>query len=385
MADTKLQKKYREAAKKLSSPKPRELPSGNWRCEIMVKGKKISVVESDPSVAHARALAMKAGILQKREEDQLLRRGSLSLTKAIDKYIEARENVLSPSTVRGYKEIQKNRFPGLMEKQVNLICATDVQMAVNEDAKKVSAKTIKNAVALVSSVISEYQPIDLGKLRLPQRKRKEHAYLTESQLIDFFDAIRGDLVELPLLMAVWLGMRRSEIMGLCWDSIDFEKKTLRIQRTYIKDKDGNYVLRDALKTEASRRVLDCPDYILSKLSEYTPLHRSGRVFTMHPNTLYKNMKKTCEAANIEFVGVHGLRHTNASVMLSLGIVDKIAMARGGWSTDVTMKQVYQHLFPADVATASDKMDAFFQGVLTGQPKKKSSHKISHENKKDVDK
>ena len=86
------------------------------------------------------------------------------------------------------------------------------------------------------------------------------------------------------------------------------------------------------------------------------------------------MRDICERNGIDFVGVHGLRHTNASVMLSLGIVDKVAMARGGWSTDVTMKSVYQHVFPDDKVSATALVDTYFSGVAEG----KIAHKIAHE-------
>lgn len=59
----------------------------------------------------------------------------------------------------------------------------------------------------------------------------------------------------------------------------------------------------------------------------------------------------------------GLRHTNASVMLSLGIVDKVAMARGGWSTDYTMKNVYQHLFQEDKKNADELIDDYLNQKL----------------------
>ena len=59
----------------------------------------------------------------------------------------------------------------------------------------------------------------------------------------------------------------------------------------------------------------------------------------------------------------GLRHTNTSVMLSLGIVDKVAMARGGWSTDYTMKNVYQHLFQEDKKNADELIDDYLNQKL----------------------
>ena len=368
--DARALKRQKEKAEKLH-PKPILLSSGNWRCQIMIDGERLSVVDSDPEVAHAKALALKAGIAEEIRLREEQKSGNITLGDAIDQYISARENVLSPSTIAGYKEIKRNRFKGLMGKKVSKIDAQDLQIAVNQEAKTVAAKTIKNALGLVTSVIAEYREINTDRLRLPQRKRTEHAYLDEAGMISLFEAIQGDIVELPILMAVWLGMRRSEILGLCWDCVDFDRNQIRLERTLVKGPDG-YALRQEMKTEASRRILECPGYIMQKLDDYSH-QKVGRVFKMHPNTIYKNMKKVCEKNGIDFVGVHGLRHTNASVMLSLGIVDKIAMARGGWSTDFTMKQIYQHVFDADKVTAGEKVDKFFQSIAAGKdPRKEDS-------------
>ena len=54
-----------KAVKKLTNPTPVKLPSGSWRCQVMVNGQRVSVVDEDPEVAHAKALALKAGLLQK--------------------------------------------------------------------------------------------------------------------------------------------------------------------------------------------------------------------------------------------------------------------------------------------------------------------------------
>lgn len=357
-------------------PTPQKLPSGTWRCQVMVDGKRVSVVAETPGEAQAKAVALKNGLIEESAALKEVRKGALSLTSAIDRYIESRGNVLSPSTISGYREIQRNRFRGLMGKKVLDIEVADLQAAVNAEAATVSAKTIKNALGLTVAVISEYKDISAKRVRLPQRKRAEHAYLDEQGMMDLFEAIQGSAVEIPILLAVWLGMRRSEIMGLCWDSVDFESSKILVRRTYVRSEDGGYVLRDEMKTEASRRTLDCPGYILQKLEAYTPEHREGRVFLMHPNTIYDTMRDICQRKGVPFVGVHGLRHTNASVMLSLGIVDKVAMARGGWSTDITMKQIYQHVFQSDKDMAGDKVDSFFQSIA--DKKVDFARKIAHE-------
>lgn len=369
----KEKKRMLDRASKLK-PKPVLLPSGMWRCQVSVDGERKSITAETPELAHAQAIAVREGVLKQKEDREEERRGNISLGDAIDLYIKSRENVLSPSTVNGYKEIKRNRFKTIMDMKVRDIDQQDLQEAINEDAKTVSHKTVKNALGLVSSVLSEYKDINVKRLRLPREKKTEHAFLDDKGMIELFDAIRGSSVEIPILMAVWLGMRRSEILGLCWDCVDFREKKIHVRRTYLKDKEDGYVLVENTKTKASTRTMDCPDYILAKLKDYTPDKRTGRVFTMHPNTIYKMMRDICERHGIDFVGVHGLRHTNASVMLSLGIVDKVAMARGGWSTDITMKSVYQHVFADDKKTANILLDTYFSGVAEGKTAHKNAHK-----------
>lgn len=360
-------KKMRAKAAKLKNPKAEELPSGKFRCRVMVDGAAISVVDDDPEVAHAKALALKAGVIAKKEQDAAEKKGGITLTKAIDKHIEIRENVLSPSTINGYREIQRNRFPELMTMQIKDIDFFALQAAINSEAEKVGRKTIMNALTLVTAVLGDYgQETNIKKLKLPQRKKKAAQYYEEKELIELFDLIRGSFIELPILLGTWLGLRRSEIFGLCWDAVDFESGTIEIKRTYVKDKEKGYVLRDEMKTAESRRTLSCPGYILSKLEEYAPKSkRNGRIFTMHPNTPYQTLKDMCERSGLKFVGVHGLRHTNASVMVSLGVMDKYIMAEGGWSTDHTMKKVYQHVFESGRKGAAEKRDDFFKDISTG--------------------
>lgn len=357
-------KKLRAKAAKLSNPKPRELPSGAWRCEIMVDGKRISVTESDPQVAHAKALALKAGVI---EEQKKKASRAMTLKEAIEEYIKNRTEVLSPATIRGYHVILNNRFPALMKTPVKNIDENAIQAAINEDAKNVSAKTLKNAVGLVVAVVSRYQQINTKLIRFPQRQRKEHAYLDGDQIIKLILACDGDYAEIPILLGLWLGMRRSEIMGLQWESIDFDSRKIHVNHSLVFDKDDEPVIKAAMKTETSNRTLDCPAYILGKLDAYQPdkKKRTGTVFKMGINTPYENLERICKREGIPFVGIHGLRHTNASVMLSLGIVDKIAMARGGWATKDTMERIYQHLFSSDKANADTAINNYFEALLSG--------------------
>ena len=70
-----------------------------------------------------------------------------------------------------------------------------------------------------------------------------------------------------------------------------------------------------------------------------------------------------EKHGFEGVTFHDLRHINASVMLKLGIPDKYAMERGGWSTTSTLKRVYQETFREDRLAADEKIDNYFENLF----------------------
>lgn len=359
---------------KTKLPTPQKLPSGVYRCQVTVNGQRVSVVDPDPDVCQGRAVALKAGLIQQAAKPK----DHITLDEAITKYIDDRRSVLSPSTVMGYKGVQKNRFKTLMKTRICDIDKAALQRAISTDAESHSTKTLKNAVGLIAAVLSDYKDINTKGLKYPQRVRKEHAYLDTTQIVELITACQGNTAELPILLAVWLGLRRSEIMGLRWESVDFQEKKIRIEHALVPNEDGKYVEKAQLKNASSRRTLSCPDYILSKLATYQPepSKREGRVFTMDPSVIYNNLKKVSQRAGIPFVGVHGLRHTNASVMLSLGIVDKVAMKRGGWATDNTMKSVYQHVFSSDKDTADDMINAYFEAIV-GSSSKETAHETAH--------
>lgn len=359
-----LLEKRRKIAAKLT-PAVWELPSHSFRCQVSVDGKRKSFTDPDPVVAHANAVAWKLGLIEKKEIQKKASEGKVTLAEAIDEYIDSRDNVASPSTIRGYNVIKRNYFQSIMDNNVHDIDEFVLQRAINEEAKIRSYKTIKNGMGLILPVMSRYKQINTKLLKYPQRIKKEHAYLDAEQIVRLISACEGDIAEIPILMGVWLGLRRSEIMGLRWDAIDIENRKIRIERSMVIDTEGNTVIKDTMKTESSNRTLDLPAYIATKLEEATPPHkRHGQVFTIHYNTIYKNLEKICERADIPFVGVHGLRHTNASVMLSLGIIDKVAMARGGWSSKETMERIYQHIFTDDKQSADDAVNDYFNTLIS---------------------
>lgn len=366
---TEKEKKRLLARAEKLRPKPTLLPSGAWRCQIMIGGKRKSITAETPEAAHTKALALREGFL---EDQEKFSKDTITLGDAIERYVEDRRPVLSPSTVRSYLETKRNRIKDLQAMRVIDITEDDIQRSISSAARAgKSTKTIKNDITLAVAVISRYKDINTKNLKYPPKVKKEHKFLETDEIVRLISACEGDKAEIPILLALWLGLRRSEILGLCWDCIDFDNHKITIKRALVRDDKGTYAIKGYTKNESSNRVVSCPSYILDKISDL-PGERSGRLFkTNDTSFIYDGLKDICDREGITFPGVHGLRHTNASVMLSLGIMDKYAMARGGWSTDHTMKNVYQHLFSEDKKSADDAINAFFEGKI--------AHGTAHEN------
>lgn len=127
----------------------------------------------------------------------------------------------------------------------------------------------------------------------------------------------------------------------------------------MPDKDNQWVLKDGAKNEGSQRTVKCPEYIMSKLRE--KYHgQTGRVFKDHPDTIRRHVHAICKRAGISDTTVHGLRHANAAVMIALGVVDKYAMARNGWTSDYTFKQIYGYVFPEGANETDVLINSYFE-------------------------
>lgn len=356
--------------KKVKVPEAEKLPSGSYRCRVMVNGKRETFIRDTPGEAEQAALERKLFAEQNTAET---RKCGLPLTKAIDEYIGAKDAILSPATIRGYRVVQKNRFQSLMQTRLNNISFMNLQKAVNEEAKTCSPKTIRNAVGLLYAVL-KFHGIDMQPVALPQKIEKEKQIYTEDELRKLFDTVRGTDLEIVVLLACWIGMRRSEIIGLKWDGVDLDEKTLRVTSARVLNEHNEYVEKGT-KTEKSRRRFDLPDYIIDVLAKMP--HDSEYVVPISPQTIRNRLVAATEKAGVPFYGLHALRHTNASIMLSLNTPDKYAMERGGWSSEKTMKQIYQHTMTEKRKKVDADIDAYFSSIIG--PKKRPRWHIKKTN------
>ena len=144
-----------------------KLPSGSYRVRKMYKGKMYTVIfEGKPTQKEA-MLAM-ARKLEKMQEKQ---HQALTFSAAAERYIESKKNVLSPSTIRGYRGILRQLPNSFLDKSVYDITSIDVQREINRMSKDHSPKTVSNHHGFISAVLGMFCP-NLRLIPLYRKKPK---------------------------------------------------------------------------------------------------------------------------------------------------------------------------------------------------------------------
>lgn len=350
-------RQIKDAKKEIKIPTPRQLKSGKWNIELRAEGQ--SITADTEAECRAKAVAIRSGYLEKKAQA----RGTLRA--ACDRYIADRSNTLSPSTIRGYRVIQKNRFQSVMDKPISSV--DNWQKVCNEEAKQCSAKTVKNAWGFFRSVLrNEGVHVEITVPKVARSKRK---WLTPEQIRIFVDAIKGEKCEIPALLALH-SLRRSEIAALTWENVNLQDGYIVVAGSVVPDEHQNYVFKETNKTDSSARVIKILIPALKTALE-TLEDREGRVFRGHINTPYKQINALCAAHGLPEVGIHGLRHSFASLGYHLRMSEMEIMRLGGWSDLQTVHKIYTHLSELDAAKAENKMAAFYRksNIITNKSKK----------------
>lgn len=341
-------------------PKATRLGDDRWAIQLRLKnadGQTMSYYITADTEAKVKAKAAAYKTALKAEMMPEKRKApAKTLREAIDDYIDKRSNVLSPSTIRGYRTIERTRFAAVMDKQIASV--KDWQAVVNEEAGKCSAKTLKNAWFLVSSALRANKMT--VEVDLPPVVRPDKKWLTPEQTLVFVEAVRGKPCEIGALLALH-GLRRSEIFGLNWSAVDLAAGTIRVRGAVVLGEDNQTHAKKANKTAASARVVRIMIPELREALEAVE-DKTGAVVKCALNALYAAINRVCVSAGLPEVGVHGLRHSFASLCYHLGISEMETMKRGGWSNLATVHEIYTHISEADHLEADEKLLDFFENA-----------------------
>ena len=352
----------------------KQLASGTWRVQVYagkdVNGKRQYKSFTAPTERKANLAALE---WQEKYKEVQLDNANLTVNEAIDAYVKLKSNLLSPSTIRFIDNVKHNHLKKIQNTKLNKLNRNVIQQTINVEAANCSPKTVKNVYGVLTAIIGQYRPDwKIPDITLPQLKKPVEKALNRQQIAKLLNNIDGDIIEVPILLALWLGLRRSEILALKWNDVDFEKNTIRIDKALVPNKDNKMVVKTT-KTTDSTRTLNLPPYIAEKLRVLP--HDGERIFNISEGLLSKHFPRLCKRIGIGRFKFHDLRRSMATVGVTLNIADKLIMARGGWSNPQTMKNIYQVVLDNDLNEADLLINNYFESLL---PKVGEGKNVQHE-------
>lgn len=202
----------------------------------------------------------------------------------------------------------------------------------------------------------------------PQKAKPKMQVLTEEQVNILLDGAQYTPMYLPVLLAVSCGMRRGEILGLTWDDIDLENRTIHISKNLVMA-DGKAIIRQP-KTNAGRRTISLPEVTAEALKHErktqlkTRLEYQGYNLVccwengsfIRPDYITHKFVKIVKYLDLPKVSFHDLRHTHATLLLQKGVHPKIVQERLGHASISMTLDTYSHVMPSMQREAADKMD-----------------------------
>ena len=207
----------------------------------------------------------------------------------------------------------------------------------------------------------------------PKPQRQEMNTWNEDEINKFLDAAKQTDYYAIFYLALFTGMRRSEILALRWQDIDFIYSQIYVSRSLHHLRDGSIVIRQP-KTAKSNRKIAISQSVLAVLEEYrdkqeglhllsgNPLTDDSLVFchedgnSLLPDTITHAWIKLVRKTGLKNIRLHDARHSHASLMLKLGIHPKVVQERLGHSSIQVTLDTYSHLAPGLQEAAAEKFD-----------------------------
>ncbi len=309
-------------------------------------------------------------------------------------------NGVKASTANCYKgTINAYLVPGLGAVKLSSLSPVVIQAYYNSlgrdrgDKPPLSPKTIKCIHGVLHKALN--QAVKLGLIRynpsdaatLPRMEKREIVPLDDTAIGLFLEAIRGSRFECLFLVDLFTGMRKSEILGLRWECIDFEKGALLVDRQLQMPRGGakEYTLAP-LKNDRPRRITPAPSVMQAlkahKREQAEQRIKAGSLWQTDPalgdlvftnelgrhlahNTVSKEYKRLVASIGMPEARFHDLRHSYAVAALQSGDDVKTVQETLGHHTAAFTLDVYGHVTDHMRQESAARMERFIKGV---QPK-----------------
>lgn len=214
---------------------------------------------------------------------------------------------------------------------------------------------------------------------LPRKEKREVQPLNKEQARHLVTAVRGHQLETLLTVALITAMRHGELCALRWQDINFEEGLLQVRHTRSYITGHGYVETDPKSATSKRKIL-LPAFVTDLLKQHRTHYlkearlKAGSRWQEHdlvfpnrfggflyPDHLRSRFYKVLEEAGLPRIHLHDLRHSAATILLSMGVSMKVIQELLGHSQISITMDIYSHVLPSMQEDMRDKWDDLFRG------------------------
>jgi integrase len=198
-------------------------------------------------------------------------------------------------------------------------------------------------------------------VKSPKVSKKTFEVWDADEVRKFLDVVQNDTLYPLFFMALTMGMRQGELLGLDWADILWDRGVIFVQKTLIEQK-GKVIGRFDPKSKKSRRVISMPASLAAVLLEYR--RASGGVGLVFKNDgepftkaqIVAHFEGLIKQAGLKRIRFHDLRHSSNTLLLSKGVHVKVMQDRAGHADSGTTLNIYGHVLPAMDMAAAQAME-----------------------------
>lgn len=252
-------------------------------------------------------------------------------------WLNLRRLSLKPRTIEMYADlIDRYIVPALGGISCAELAPTDIASMLARIYDTGHTRTAELVYITCKAALKDLPQNPMRRIPRPKHKQTSPKPWDDATIRSYSAAIKGHKHELALSLALFAGLRRGEICGLRWESIDQTAGTISI--TTQRTPTAHGVIECSPKSESSIRTIPIPSRLRPLIAAQAL--RSGLVCPLSPSGLDQAHRRLCAAHSIPYIPLHGLRHTMATACVRHGANMRCLQSLLGHSSYATTARIY---------------------------------------------
>lgn len=327
--------------------------------------------------------------LYEQQQGTLLTGPQQTVEQFLKQWLEDRRAAIRIRSYERYEELSRlHIIPALGRHQLQKLTAQQVQAFYTKKLQEgLSPTTVSGLHALLHKALDD--AVRLGAIARnvcdavspPRRAHYEIQPLSTEQAQQLLATVDGHPLEALFVLALTTGMRRGEVLALKWQDVNFAQGTLYVRRIFTR-RPGNRYIEAEPKTDKSRSSIALAPMVVDRLTQHRvrqleAKQRAGAdwqerdlVFCtsvgtpLNPNKVLDRFKAVLKRADLPEIRFHDLRHSAATMLLSMEVHPKVVQELLGHNQISMTMDIYSHVLPTMQRDAAGKLNDALQAPFT---------------------